>query len=184
MGAGTSARLRLVRDGKDQILTVKLAERPLRDRGDKADASPAPSERPKGDGDALLGLTVRDIDRQTAERLELPKQVQGVLIARVEPMSSSFDGGIERGTVLLEINRQHVESVADYRRIARAARAGDILALYVYAPDLPGLHTQGDSLEEATANAAEALALYVEGAREEGRPLGAGVIRRTLAIPA
>src|SRR5947208_156282 len=84
---GTSARLRLVRDGKDQILTVKLAERPLRDRGDKADASPAPSERPKGDGDALLGLTVRDIDRQTADRLELPKQVQGVLITRVEPTS-------------------------------------------------------------------------------------------------
>ena len=55
---------------------------------------------------------------------------------------------------------------------------------YVYAPDLPGLHTQGDSLEEATANAEEALALYVEGAREEGRPIGAGVVRRTLPIPA
>ena len=62
--------------------------------------------------------------------------MRGVLITRVEPMSSSFDGGIERGTVLLEINRQPVESVADYRRIARAARAGDILTLYVYAPDL------------------------------------------------
>lgn len=55
---------------------------------------------------------------------------------------------------------------------------------YVYAPDLPGLHTQGDSLEEATANAEEALALYVEGAREEGRPIGGGVVRRTLPIPA
>src|SRR5437899_1542503 len=133
---GTSARLRLVRDGKDQTLTVKLAERPLRDRGDKADASPAPAERPKGDGDALLGLTVRDIDRQTADRLELPKQVQGVLITRVEPMSSSFDGGIERGTVLLEINRQRIETTGDYRRIAKAARAGDVLTLYIYAPDL------------------------------------------------
>ena len=62
--------------------------------------------------------------------------MRGVLITRVEAMSSSFDGGIERGTVLLEINRQQVESVADYRRIARAARVGDILALYVYAPDV------------------------------------------------
>ena len=133
---GTSARLRLVRDGKDQTLTVKLSERPLRDRGDKADASPAPAERPKGDGDVLLGLTVRDIDRQTAERLELPRQTRGVLIARVEPMSSSFDGGIERGTVLLEINRHPIESVAEFRRIARGAHAGDILTLYIYAPDL------------------------------------------------
>lgn len=39
---------------------------------------------------------------------------------------------------------------------------------HAYAPDLPGLHTQGDDLEEALANAREALDLYVEGLREEG----------------
>lgn len=55
---------------------------------------------------------------------------------------------------------------------------------HVYAPDLPGLHTQGDSLEEAIQNAEEALQLYVEGLREEGRPVGAGVLRRRLSIPA
>jgi S1-C subfamily serine protease len=62
--------------------------------------------------------------------------MRGVLISRVEAMSSSYDGGIERGTVLLEINRQAVPSVADYRRIAKATRVGDILTLYVYVPDL------------------------------------------------
>jgi len=136
---GSAARLRLMRDGRDQTLTVKLAERPLRERPDKADGSPSPTtpDRSKSDSDALpLGLVVRDIDRQTADRLELPHQLHGVLITRVEPMSSSFDGGIERGTVLLEINRQAVETVADYRRLARAARPGDILTLYIYAPDL------------------------------------------------
>ena len=135
---GSSARLRLVRDGRDQSLTVKLAERPARERPDKADAPAGPApERPKTDVDNVpLGLTVRDIDRQTAERLELPRQTRGVLITRVEPMSSSFDGGIERGTVLLEINRQPIESVAEFRRVARAAHAGDILTLYIYAPDL------------------------------------------------
>src|SRR5438874_3081066 len=142
---GSSARLHLVRDGRDQSLTVKLAERPARERPDKADAPAGPSpERPKLDAENLpLGLTVRDIDRQTAERLELPRQTRGVLIARVEPMSSSFDGGIERGTVLLEINRQPIESVAEFRRIARAARAGDILTLDIYAPghDPPQMKT-------------------------------------------
>ena len=34
---------------------------------------------------------------------------------------------------------------------------------YVYAPDLPGLHTQGEDLDDATESAREALALYVEG---------------------
>jgi predicted RNase H-like HicB family nuclease len=55
---------------------------------------------------------------------------------------------------------------------------------HVYAPDLPGLHTQGDTIDEATANAEEALALYVEGLREEGRPLDAGVIRRKFPVRA
>jgi predicted RNase H-like HicB family nuclease len=55
---------------------------------------------------------------------------------------------------------------------------------HVYAPELPGLHTQGDSLNEATENAREALALYVDGLREDGRPLEMGIVRRKLPLPA
>jgi predicted RNase H-like HicB family nuclease len=54
---------------------------------------------------------------------------------------------------------------------------------YVYGPDLPGLHTQGEDLDDATESAREALALYVEGLREDGRSVDTGVIRRVLAIP-
>jgi predicted RNase H-like HicB family nuclease len=53
----------------------------------------------------------------------------------------------------------------------------------VYAPDLPGLHTQGETIDEATANAEEALALYVEGLREAGRSLDTGVIRLKFPVP-
>ncbi len=55
---------------------------------------------------------------------------------------------------------------------------------HAYAPELPGLHTQGDSLEDAAANAEEALALYVEGLREDGQSLQMGIIRRRLSLPA
>ncbi len=55
---------------------------------------------------------------------------------------------------------------------------------HVYAPDLPGLHTQGDTLEAAEANAREALDLYVDGLREDGETLEIRVIRRTLPLPA
>ena len=135
---GSPARLHVLRDGREQTLTVKLAERPVRNAADgRGDATPQPADRPRNGADgAFLGLNVRDLDRQTIDRLELPKLMKGVLIARVEAMSTAFDGGIERGTVLLEVNRQRVESVADYRRLAAAARPGDILTLYVYSPDL------------------------------------------------
>ena len=49
-------------------------------------------------------------------------------------ITSFIDAEIERGSVLLEINREPIGSPAEYRRIARAARPGDVLALYVYSP--------------------------------------------------
>ena len=132
---GSAVHVKLVRDGHEQLVTVKLAERPPRET-DKADAPSPAQDRVKTDGDAMLGLSVRDLDPQTANRLEVPKGTKGVLITRVEPLSSSFDSGIERGTVLLEINRQRTETAADYRRVAKTIRSGDIVALYIYSPDL------------------------------------------------
>jgi predicted RNase H-like HicB family nuclease len=55
---------------------------------------------------------------------------------------------------------------------------------HVYAPDLPGLHAQGNDFEDALANANEAVALYVEGLREDGESLDTGVIRRKVPLPA
>jgi predicted RNase H-like HicB family nuclease len=55
---------------------------------------------------------------------------------------------------------------------------------HVYAPELPGLHTQGGDLNDALANANEAVALYVEGLREDGESLDMGVIRRKVPLPA
>ena len=55
--------------------------------------------------------------------------------------------------------------MADAREIEFVFEPQEEGGYHVYAPDLPGLHTQGESLEEATDNAREALELYVEGLR-------------------
>jgi serine protease Do len=81
-----------------------------------------------------LGLTVRDIDRATANRLRLPDGVAGVLVSRVDPLSAAYDAGIQRDHIVMEINRRPVNSVDAYNRLARAAQPGDVLALYVYMP--------------------------------------------------
>jgi len=137
---GSAARLRFVRDGREQTVTVKLGERHARAttpdrRGDGA--APPSGKNDRTDADAPLGLSLKELDRATMDRMLLPKDMSGVLITRVEPISSSFDGGVERGSVLMEINRQRIASIADVKRIARAARPGDVLSLYVFVPDLP-----------------------------------------------
>jgi predicted RNase H-like HicB family nuclease len=54
----------------------------------------------------------------------------------------------------------------------------------VYAPELPGLHTQGEDMDDdALANAEEAVALYVEGLREDGEALDQGILRRRIKLP-
>jgi serine protease Do len=137
---GTAASLRVLRDGRALDILVKLAERPLRDRREPA---PARIEgRAPADGPAL-GLTVREIDAEFSRRYQLPGGLEGLVVARVEPMSPAFDAEIERHHVLLEINRQPVRSVEAYRRLVAGAGPGDVLAFYVYKPDLEqrALHT-------------------------------------------
>jgi serine protease Do len=133
---GSAVRLTVIRDGHEAGITVKLAERPTHERQQAKEAAPSPPDRVKAEQNGPLGFVVRDLDRRTAERMEIPHSIHGVLVTQVEPMSASFDAGVERGVLLLEINRRRVESAADYRRIARAAHAGDILALYLYYPDV------------------------------------------------
>src|SRR5262249_4245503 len=101
---GTSAPVRLLRDGREVIVTVKLSERPRRDTAN-ASAQPTRNQPIRdSDDEAPLGLTVRDLDAAAFNRLELPRQTRGVLITRVEPLSPSFDADVQRGTVLLQIN--------------------------------------------------------------------------------
>jgi predicted RNase H-like HicB family nuclease len=76
------------------------------------------------------------------------------------------------------------EYMAQPREIELIFAPQDEGGYHVYAPDLPGLHTQGDTLEEAIANAEEALELYIDGLREDGRSLDTGVIRRKFPVTA
>jgi serine protease Do len=133
---GTAAKLLVLRDGRQETLTVKLAERPARDAGEEKKTGAAPAERRGGDADDPLGITVKDLDKASANKLDIPKAFRGVLVTKVEPLGPSFDAGVERNAVIMEINRAAVESAADYRRIARASRPGDVIALYLYYPDL------------------------------------------------
>jgi predicted RNase H-like HicB family nuclease len=51
---------------------------------------------------------------------------------------------------------------------------------HVYAPDLPGLHSQGDTLEEATTNAQEALELLSKASAKTAAP---STLRDSASVP-
>ncbi|MGH9311729.1 MAG: trypsin-like peptidase domain-containing protein [Vicinamibacterales bacterium] len=136
---GTTVRLELVRDGRPVTAVVKLAERRLRtsDEGEGPDEAghPEPSIGP-GPSSNPAGVWVRDLDRDDLARLALPRGLSGVLISRVEPLSPAFDADLERGQVVLEINREPIGSAAEFRRLLAGTRAGEPFTLYLYLPGL------------------------------------------------
>jgi serine protease Do len=133
---GTITRLDVVRDGRALLVQVKLAAR--RPRNDPTDAT-TPAERPTPSSSSLdsanaIGLTVRELDTETRQRYQVPAGVHGLVVTKVEPMSPAFDAEIERGFVLLEVNRRPVLTVADYRHLTGSLHLGDVLAFYLYVP--------------------------------------------------
>jgi serine protease Do len=136
---GTVARLSVLRDGRRQVVQVKLAERPQRERGPdgledlgRRQSRPRPPE-PVG---VPLGLTVRELDRTVLGRGDIPNSVAGVVISRVDPTGSAFQALLRRGLVIMEINKRPVPTAAEYHKAVAAARPGDFLALYVFDPSL------------------------------------------------
>lgn len=55
--------------------------------------------------------------------------------------------------------------------IAIVEEAGPETAVGIWFPDLPGCFSAGDTVDDALRNAEEALALFAEAEREQGRPL-------------
>lgn len=130
---GSMARLEYIRDGRTMVAQVKLAERP-RQQADKTSSAAERSIQRTGPGE--LGLSLIEIDDSNAHRFDIPAGMTGLLVQSVEPLSVAYDGGIERGSIILEINRQPVNTIAGFRRIVGAARPGDVLAMYLYEPEL------------------------------------------------
>jgi serine protease Do len=130
---GTMATLQVMRDGRPISVPVKLAERPPEET-DRRSSEAVERPRPTTWRGPALGLSVREIDPGFAARTKLPDDIRGIVVSRVEPMSPAFDASLERGDVLIEINRQPVLTTSQYRRIISNAHAGDVLAVYLYNP--------------------------------------------------
>jgi serine protease Do len=131
---GTRASLHVLRDDRALTIPVKLAERPIQEPRPAIGPADRPQPSRSGSG-SRVGMSVRALDETSARRLKLPDRMHGVIVTRVEPAGPAFDARIERGSIVLEINRQPVRSPGDYEEVLSRAAPGGILALYVYNPE-------------------------------------------------
>ncbi|WP_447978859.1 DegQ family serine endoprotease [Candidatus Nitrospira bockiana] len=112
---GTTATLKVLRDGRAKEITVTVAEQP-----DTVKMAKAESEG--DDGTALAGLEVQPLDRKTARELGLSDKITGVVVTGVEPGSPAQEAGLREGDVIQEINREPIKSVKDYEKKASSLK--------------------------------------------------------------
>jgi serine protease Do len=113
MAPGSNVNVVVVRDGSEKTLNVKL---------DEAAASRAARDRDTNGGaddKAALGISVAPLTPEMAAQAKLPRNSHGVVVQEVNPDGRAADAGIQAGDIILEVNRQAVQSVEDLRAAVR-----------------------------------------------------------------
>lgn len=125
---GSKVALGFIRNGKKDEATVTVADRA------KLFASRLGEEEEAGEEAApkasKLGLSVHTLTSDMADRLDIPVG-KGVIVQDVKPGSFADDVGLARGDVILEINKQPVNSEDDFNRVASTLKSGQDVVFLV-----------------------------------------------------
>jgi serine protease Do len=126
---GTPVSIGVLRDGKRENFKVVV--------GDLAEVFPEkfgngqPEAPGRAEGtQARFGMTIQNLS--SAQRQNLGLKVQGgVQVASVEPNSFAEDLGLQQNDVIVSINNQTVNSVADLQRIQGTLKSGEAVAIRI-----------------------------------------------------
>src|SRR4029077_16763284 len=125
---GSKAKVGFVRNGKKEDTSVTIADR------SKLFAARLGEDQQENDEtqpkESKLGLTVRPLTAEMADRLDIPAG-KGVIIQDVKGGSFADDIGLNRGDVILEINKQPVNTAEDYTRIEVSLKSGQDVVFLV-----------------------------------------------------
>jgi serine protease Do len=120
--------LEIVRDGKPLKVATQIKEQPIDSesagvsprRGQPQPPQPQPQQPPQPNdretsGSPLASIQVGELTPEVARQLDLPANVQGVMVNGVDPDSGIAE--LRKGDVIEEVNQQPITSVADYNKI-------------------------------------------------------------------
>jgi serine protease Do len=108
---GKNVNMTVLRDKKRMPLSVKIAE--LKEEEVVASAPQSGN----------LGMTVQNMTPELAKTLGL-NRAEGVVITSVEPQSTAAEAGLQRGDVILEVDRKKISNAAELRKTLDGAKPG------------------------------------------------------------
>ncbi len=107
---GGTAKVGLIRQGKQTVISVALQPMPETPRHDVQIQSASP----------FRGATVANLTPALADELKLDPDAQGVVVTAVAEGSTAQSIGFQPGDILVGVNGQKIEQSADLERIANS----------------------------------------------------------------
>ncbi len=121
VGPGEKAKILVLRDGKEMMYHVPMAERPEK---------PTLASLPYQKSEVKLGLDVQTLTAALAKEFEL-KETVGVLVSKVERGGLAHSEGIQEGDFITEVNRQATRNVAQFSEVLENVKPGQTVLLRI-----------------------------------------------------
>lgn len=124
---GTRVDLKFIRDGRQRTVKLQVDELP------DEQAALVPQESPASPRlDALEGVEVADLDASNRQQFDIPTNLRGALVVRVQDGSNAADAGLRPGDVILEVNRREARDADAVISLVQRA-TGERLLLRVWS---------------------------------------------------
>ncbi|MGD8990803.1 MAG: Do family serine endopeptidase [Desulfobacterales bacterium] len=116
-----SAKIKILRDGKEKTVKVKIAKRP-EERLAGQGRSPEQTEE--------FGIRVSDLTPEIAKRFNIDESA-GVIVTQVESGSKGDGADVRVGDIIKEINRRSVKNTSEYKSLLRDIEPGEAVNLFI-----------------------------------------------------
>ncbi|MGO9647334.1 MAG: Do family serine endopeptidase [Terriglobales bacterium] len=123
---GTTIKLSILREGKSMTVPVMLEAMGARDKSDNEVGE-------MGHGKPRWGIGLADLDGNVRGQIQMPSDVHGAVVEQVQPGSSADDAGLQRGDVIVQVNRKDVQSAAEVRQALESVPKGQDALLLVWS---------------------------------------------------
>jgi len=133
MKPGTSAKIGLVRDGKDMTVIAKIGGDQKDEALVKASADKADVQVDKKAEPLSYGVSLAPLSKEARASMKLDDTVKGALIASVEAGSPADDMGLKAGDILQQVGKASVDSPKEAaEKLKEAKTTGKPVLMKVY----------------------------------------------------
>lgn len=118
---GTKVPVTIIRDGKRKELAVTMGEYPEDETVDEEeveDISPL-----------FLGVGLQNLSGEIRDQLDIPDDVEGVIVTDVQRGTPGDEAGLRRGDVIVELNHTAIKDIGEFRDMMEGYDRGRVLVV-------------------------------------------------------